>query len=98
METYNFRLISCLTIFFVTECLAEPVVRRSQHEIAASQSAKFLEDIESLAEEGDWIVTRGYHAGDVLVANATGIPISHSGIYDRELRQVIEADAGGVDF
>jgi hypothetical protein len=96
METCNFRLISCLVIIFVTGCLAEPVVHRPQHEIAASQSAKFLKDIQSLAEEGDWIVTRGYHAGDVLVANATGIPISHTGIYDRELRQVIEADAGGV--
>lgn len=49
-----------------------------------------------MAEEGDWIVTRGYHAGDVLVANATGIPISHTGIYDKALRQIIEADAGGV--
>jgi hypothetical protein len=96
METCNFRLISCLVIIFVTGCLAEPVVHRPQREIAASQSAKFLKDIQSLAEEGDWIVTRGYHAGDVLVANATGIPISHTGIYDRELRQVIEADAGGV--
>ncbi len=71
-------------------------MHRPDREIAASQSAKFLKDIESLAEEGDWIVTRGYHAGDVLVANATGMPISHTGIYDRELRQVIEADAGGV--
>jgi hypothetical protein len=67
MKTCKFRLIACLVIFFVTGCLAEPVVHRPQSEIAASQSAKFQKDIESLAEEGDWIVTRGYHAGDVLV-------------------------------
>ena len=96
LKTCNFKLISCLVIFFVTGCLAEPVVNRPDRDIAASQSAKFLKNIGSLAEEGDWIVTRGYHAGDVLVANATGMPISHTGIYDRELRQVIEADAGGV--
>jgi len=96
MEASNLRLISCLVIFLVTGCLAEPVVHRPERDIADSQSAKFLEEIESVAEEGDWIVTRGYHAGDVLVANATGIPISHTAVYDRELRQVIEADAGGV--
>jgi len=67
MEASNLRLISCLVIFLVTGCLAEPVVHRPERDIADSQSAKFLKEIESVAEEGDWIVDRGYHAGDVLV-------------------------------
>ena len=96
MEVSIFRRISWCVIIFVAGCLAQPVVHKPEGDIAASQSAKFQKEIESAAEEGDWIVTRGYHAGDVLVANATGIPISHTGIYDKELRQVIEAEAGGV--
>ena len=34
--------------------------------------------------------------GALMAASVLNIPISHTGIYDRGLRQVIEADAGGV--
>jgi len=96
MATSILKKISYLLILFTMGCLADPVVHKPERDIANAQSTQFLQEIESVAKEGDWIVTRGYHAGDVLVANATGIPTSHAGIYDRLQRQVIEADAGGV--
>jgi len=50
----------------------------------------------AVAKTGDWLVTRGYHATDGLVANATGIPISHAAVYNAELQQVVEAEGKGV--
>ena len=47
---------------------------------------------------GDWLVTRGYHATDNLVTNATGIPISHVGLFNAATKQVIEAEGKGVHF
>ena len=96
MVSFTLKYSCCLLVFFVMGCLAEPIAESPQEDIARAQSERFLKEIESVAEEGDWIVTRGYHAGDVLVANATGMPLSHTGIYDRELGQVIEAEAEGV--
>ena len=96
MVVFDLKHIVSLLVLILMGCLAEPIAEKPQENIARAQSEMFLKEIESVAEEGDWIVTRGYHASDVLVANVTGMPLSHTGVYDRELQQVIEAEAGGV--
>lgn len=48
MEFANFRRISCFVLLFVAGCPAQPVGHKPESDIAASQSAKFLKDIEFL--------------------------------------------------
>lgn len=86
-------------IFFLlllTSCIARPTVKISSAAKHAEQNKLIIESIHNCARTGDWIVTRGYHATDNLVANATAIPISHVGIYDAESDTVIEAEGKGV--
>ena len=45
---------------------------------------------------GMWLVTRGYHPGDDVVAIATAAPLSHAAVLDRDKLQVIEAVGKGV--
>jgi uncharacterized protein YycO len=45
---------------------------------------------------GMWLVTRGYHPGDDVVAIATGAPLSHAAVLDRDNLQIIEAVGKGV--
>ena len=45
---------------------------------------------------GDWLVARGVHAADNLVASVTNMPLSHAAIFDAESEGVIEADGSGV--
>ncbi len=52
-----------------------------------------------LNERGDngmWLVTRGYHRGDDVVAIATASALSHAAILDLDKQQVIEAVGKGV--
>ena len=52
-----------------------------------------------LNERGDngmWLVTRGYHRGDDVVAIATASALSHAAILDLNKQQVIEAVGKGV--
>lgn len=48
------------------------------------------------AKTGDWLVIRGYHATDTLVANATGIPLSHVAVYNGDMHEVVGAEGKGV--
>jgi uncharacterized protein YycO len=43
-----------------------------------------------------WLVVRGYHRGDDVVAVATNAPLSHAAILDLEQGEVIEAIGDGV--
>ena len=43
-----------------------------------------------------WLVTRGYHTGDDIVAIATNSPLSHASVLDLEKLTVIEAIGRGV--
>ena len=45
---------------------------------------------------GMWLVTRGYHSGDDVVAITTASALSHAAILDLDKRQVIEAVGKGV--
>lgn len=90
------RPFICILLLILVGCLAHPIVNRSPEVIHNKQNHIFEHRIKKLAVAGDWIVTRGYDATDVIVANITGIPLSHVGVYDRNNDMVIEAKSGGV--
>jgi uncharacterized protein YycO len=86
----------CILLLILTGCLANPIVKRLPKTVHVKQNQIFEERVRELAVAGDWVVTRGYDATDVFVANATGIPLSHVGVYDRNNDTIIEAKSGGV--
>lgn len=77
-------------------CLARPTVKHAHDARHQQQNVEFLATIRSTAAAGDWLVTRGYHATDNLVANGTNTPISHAAVYDAEHDIVIEAEGKGI--
>lgn len=77
-------------------CLVRPIVIKPDDVRHENQNARIEAEIVKLAMTGDWLVTRGYHATDNLVSNATGTPISHVGIVNIENQIVIEAEGVGV--
>ena len=62
----------------------------------AARDAVTLNEIKALGRPGDWLVIRGYHATDNLVASVTNKPFSHAAVLDLERDQAIEAEAQGV--
>lgn len=77
-------------------CLARPLVVQPDSPEHRLQSEIVLRQVAAVAQTGDWLVTRGYHASDNLVANATGVPLSHVGVFDAGSKTVIEAEGQGV--
>ncbi|MGD8526768.1 MAG: hypothetical protein PVJ63_11005, partial [Thioalkalispiraceae bacterium] len=88
-------IIICICIV-LSGCLARPVVIKTDAHLHEEQNTIIQKAIKQVAKTGDWLVIRGYHATDNLVANATGIPISHVGVYNAENKSVIEAEGKGV--
>jgi uncharacterized protein YycO len=76
--------------------LARPIVRPQAPERHQRQSAGIEQEVLAAARTGDWLVTRGYHATDALVAHATGMPLSHAAVFNAETREVVEAEGEGV--
>ena len=60
------------------------------------RAKEFCRQVEKLGRNGDWLVVRGTHPTDDLVAGFTNLPVSHVGIYYREKGTVIEAEGVGV--
>ena len=61
-----------------------------------AQNLEIVKKIKKLGHNGDWLVTRGYKAGDKLVTGVTNAPISHVAVLDLDKEQVIEAESKGV--
>jgi hypothetical protein len=61
-----------------------------------AETQSWIRIIKARAGPGMWLVTRGYHQGDDLVAVITNAPFSHASIIDPEKGTVIEAIAKGV--
>ena len=55
-----------------------------------------IDTIRSHLTHGDWLVARGIHMPDNLVATVTNMPLSHAAIYDAIRDEVIESDSQGV--
>lgn len=65
--------------------------------IDAAYSARWVDEVEAHAEDGDIVLRRGYAVlSDVITAVTAGADMSHAGIYDARTRTVIEAVDGGV--
>jgi len=70
--------------------VVHPPADRQERELRA------LREISRLAQPGDWLVMRGYHATDNLVSAVTDAPFSHVAVLDPERGQVIEAEGRGL--
>ncbi|MFW2368911.1 MAG: YiiX/YebB-like N1pC/P60 family cysteine hydrolase [Desulforhopalus sp.] len=86
-----------LLILLVSGCVARPAVERNDA-LHFQQSQAIKQQVMARAATGDWLVTRGYHGTDNLVANVTGLPISHVALFNAENKQVIEAEGEGVHY
>ncbi|HJW08486.1 MAG TPA: YiiX/YebB-like N1pC/P60 family cysteine hydrolase [Holophagaceae bacterium] len=62
----------------------------------AAREARMVEALRTIGGRGDWLVIRGYHATDDLVATLTNAPFSHAAVLDPERGQVIEAEGVGI--
>ena len=85
-----------IVVIVLPGCLARPLVKKTDNAHHRAQNRIIRQQIIKIAKTGDWLVTRGYHTTDNLVANATGIPISHVAVFNADSLQVIEAVGKGV--
>jgi len=85
-----------LLLIILQACIARPIVKITDQAKHQEQNERILKSVLQYAKNGDWLVTRGYHAVDNLVANATSIPISHVAVYDSATQTVIEAEGKGI--
>lgn len=90
------KTILLLILLLLNACVARPIVEIKNDNQHKQQNSQIIQSIREHGITGDWLVTRGYHATDTLVANATSSSISHVGIYNAETREVIEAEGIGV--
>ncbi len=65
--------------------------------LAASRlTDEWVEEVRERARQGYWIVVRGTHIGDQVVAAGSAAQLTHAAVYDREHDQIIEAVGAGV--
>jgi hypothetical protein len=63
---------------------------------AEAQTDAWMVTVKDHAEDGDWLVVRGSHVGDQLVAAATLGRLTHAVVLDKQRQEVVEAVATGV--
>src|SRR6056297_872634 len=90
------KIFLFLIVLLLNACVARPIVEIKNANQHKQQNIQIIKSIREHGITGDWLVTRGYHATDILVANATSSSISHVGIYNAETQRVIEAEGIGV--
>lgn len=61
-----------------------------------AETASWLAVIRARGGDGMWMVSRGYHLGDDIIAVATNSPVSHASVLDHAGERVIEALGKGV--
>lgn len=57
---------------------------------------EWVRRIEREGKPGHWIVVRGTHPGDQVVAAASAATLTHAAVYDARRHEVVEAVGGGV--
>lgn len=70
----------------------EPTLRQ-EGPAAERETASWREALLARGRSGDWLVIRGYHPADHLVAGTTNEPLTHAAIFDLDVEEVIEAVA-----
>ncbi|HUS32800.1 MAG TPA: YiiX/YebB-like N1pC/P60 family cysteine hydrolase [Kofleriaceae bacterium] len=93
-------VIAALVAAAATGC-SEPhsvMVKRPQDpQVDAAVTAMWSHEIHSVAQDGDWIVSRSYYLlADGLTIATTGEPLSHASIYDAKRDTIIESVGSGV--
>lgn len=63
---------------------------------AAQETDRWIEAVHKHARPGYWIVVRGTHPGDQVVAAATAARLTHAALLDTQRDEVIEAIGRGV--
>ena len=74
---------------------AQALTRRVGPEYEA-ETLSWVDAIRRAGGDGMWLVTRGYHKGDDLIALATNSPFSHASVLDVNNARVVEAIGEGV--
>jgi len=96
------KRLACLLLVAaaMTGC-AEPksmlVHRPENPTVDTAVTAMWTHEIQSVARDGDWILTRSYYAvSDAIAKIAPGEDLSHASIYDAQRGTVIESIGSGV--
>ena len=83
-------------VFLFTDCAGFQGLKRHTGPEYESETKSWMQVLQNQGGNGMWLVTRGYHPGDDVVAIATAAPLSHAAILDLDKLQVIEAIGKGV--
>lgn len=90
------RFAAALLCVLAAGCATRAIEIHPGAEARAPRDQATLEAVRTLGRDGDWLVIRGYHATDNLVATVTNKPFSHAGVLDLGRDEVVEAEAQGV--
>jgi len=86
----------CLGAGAIATCQGVRGCKRGVGPAYGDETASWSKAIDNLAGNGMWLVVRGYHLGDDVIAIATNSPLSHAVVLDRDRQEVIEAVGKGV--
>ena len=87
-------------MFVVAVLCGCTATRFSEQQVApnarADRDTDTVARVRALGRNGDWLVIRGYHVSDNLIATLTNSPFSHAAVLDLDEDRVIEAESKGV--
>ncbi len=92
MKTLRRFALPVFAALFFCACAAKV----SSDPSAVRTDPQTLAGIRAVLRPGDWLVSRGIHRTDDIVAGATNSAFSHAAIYDAAQDRVIEAEMQGV--
>ena len=85
-----------VAVLLFTDCAGFQGLKRHTGPKYEAETDSWLRVVQKRGGNGMWLVTRGYHLGDDVVAIATAAPLSHAAVLDHDKLQVIEAVGKGV--
>src|SRR5689334_14978935 len=101
MSRFRLTILAAVTVFAsaLTGC-AEPhsmLLKRPENAVAdKAVTQMWADDIKRVAQDGDWLLTRGYFiTSDSVSVFTGGEDISHASIYDAKKGTIIEAVNAG---
>jgi len=83
-------------LFLAQACAGGAALKRKTGPKYEAETGSWYQAIQELGGDGMWIVVRGYHRGDDVIAVATDSPLSHATVFDHSQLEVIEAVGKGV--
>jgi hypothetical protein len=87
--------IACL-VAAGTGCPGTRALKRRKGPEYEAETQSWIRVLQKRGGNGMWLVTRGYHPGDDVVAMATNSPLSHASVLDLDNKEVVEAISKGV--